>query len=293
MCLQCVPFRNTHGRGGKGRRSSANWREEGQPGGHPRQHSVWGNMEEPSAQGQDAEWGSGEGEDAGPGVLTEGDNQPTRQVSCRVGGAATCGGALREKVRTPHGGPRRGRRAARGSGGPAGRGGLARTWAPRRGPRRRVRAGSGVPSAAPPRETKGRRLPRSQGRRGPGATGAGWPRRLPGPPDPAGPAWAAGPCATRGGLFRGTLTPAAAAAAAAAAEAAGAATSASASRSVSHRSGEGGRRLAAGGGTGEGGGIWLRAGGGGAATATPRAGGGAGWKGWGQEQAGALIGYIG
>lgn len=129
------------------------------------------------------------------------------EVSSRAGGSDTCGGALREKVRTPQGGLRRGRRAAGGSGGPAGRGGLAQTWAPRRGPSRRVRAGSGVPSAAPPRETKGRRLPRSQGRRGPGAPGAGWPRRLPGPPDPAGPAWAAGPCATRGGLFRGTLTP--------------------------------------------------------------------------------------
>lgn len=141
-------------------------------------------------------------------MLTEDDNQPTRRGELQ-------GGWLGHLWRRP---PREGEDPAGwasagpasgggGSGGPAGRGGLAQTWAPRRGPSRRVRAGSGVPSAAPPRETKGRRLPRSQGRRGPGAPGAGWPRRLPGPPDPAGPAWAAGPCATRGGLFRGTLTP--------------------------------------------------------------------------------------
>lgn len=64
MCLQCVPFRNTQGERRKGEPGVQQTRgRKGSPAARPWQHLVWGNMEELYAQGQDAEWGSGEGRD--------------------------------------------------------------------------------------------------------------------------------------------------------------------------------------------------------------------------------------
>lgn len=90
---------------------------------------------------------------------------------------------------------------------PGGAGNPAQTRAPRRWSGRWVPVGSGAQSAAPPRETKGWLLPEPRSGAGPGAAGTGRPRRLPGPPDPARRAGAAGPRAARGGLFRDAHSP--------------------------------------------------------------------------------------
>lgn len=90
---------------------------------------------------------------------------------------------------------------------PGGAGNPAQTRAPCRWYGRWVPVGSGAQSAAPPRETKGWLLPELRSGAGPGTAGAGRPRRLPGPPDPARRAGAAGPRAARGGLFRDAHSP--------------------------------------------------------------------------------------